>query len=167
MVQKYAAVYEMPESKRTTHDIEFQGSWSKYLSLVEFSYNNSFQATIGMAPYEALYGRKCRSPLYWDEVGEAQLIGPDIVQQTVEKIALIRQRISTAQNRQKCYADRRRRELEFKVGDEVFLKVSPFKGVVRFGKRGKLNPRFIGPFSILKRIGKAAYQLQLPTSMEG
>ncbi|OWK25887.1 hypothetical protein AJ87_49580 [Rhizobium yanglingense] len=147
--------------------LEFQGTWSKYLPLVEFSYNNSFQATIGMAPYEALYGRKCRSPLYWDEVGEAQLVGPEIIQQTAEKISTIRQRIETAQSRQKSYADQRRRKLEFSEGDEVYLKISPFKGVMRFGRKGKLNPRYIGPFPIVKRIGGLAYKLQLPTSIEG
>jgi hypothetical protein len=107
--------------------LDFKGNWINFLPLVEFAYNNSFQATIGMAPYEALYGRKCRSPLYWDEVGEKQLLGPEIVQDTKDKIALIRKRMLTAQSRQKSYADQHRRKLEFKVGDQVFLKVSPMK----------------------------------------
>ncbi|WMV55008.1 hypothetical protein MTR67_048393 [Solanum verrucosum] len=99
-----------------------------------------------MAPYEALYGRKCRSPIGWFEVGESGLIGPDLVQQTVEKVKLIQERLLRAQSRQKSYSDVRRRDLEFCVDDWVFLKVSPMKGVMRFGKKGKLSPRFIGPY---------------------
>uniref|UniRef100_A0A2N9IIP1 Integrase catalytic domain-containing protein n=1 Tax=Fagus sylvatica TaxID=28930 RepID=A0A2N9IIP1_FAGSY len=108
--------------------LNFQGSWEEHLPLIEFAYNNSFHASIGMAPYEALYGRKCRSPVCWDEVGESRLVGPEIIQITSEKIRLIRERIQTAQSRQKSYADRRRRDLEFIVGDHVFLKVKPVEG---------------------------------------
>jgi hypothetical protein len=107
--------------------LDFKGNWINFLPLVECAYNNSFQATIGMTSYEALYGHKCRSPLYWDEVGERQLLGPEIVQDTKDKIALIRRRMLTAQSRQKSYANQHRCKLEFKVGDEVFLKVSPMK----------------------------------------
>ena len=121
--------------------LDFGGRWDDHLSLVEFAYNNNYQATIGMPPYEALYGRKCRSPLYWDEVGERSLVGPDLVHQAEEKVQVIRQRMKAAQDRYKSYADKRRRPLEFEVGDHVFLKVSPTKGVVRFGVKGKLNPR--------------------------
>ncbi|OMO55593.1 reverse transcriptase [Corchorus capsularis] len=124
-------------------------------------------ASIQMAPYEALYGRKCRSPVCWDEVGERKLLGPEIVQQTVDKIQLIRERLRTAQSRQKSYADIRRRTLEFDVGDHVFLKVSPTKEVIRFGVRGKLSPRFIGPFEILEKVGEVAYRLALPPSLSG
>ncbi|XP_038983707.1 uncharacterized protein LOC120111218 [Phoenix dactylifera] len=120
-----------------------------------------------MAPYEALYGRKCRSPICWDDVGERKIMGPEIVQQTVEKIQLIRERLRIAQSRQKSYADNRRRELEFQVGDHVFLKVSPTKGVMRFGIRGKLSPRYVGPFEILERVGAVAYKLALPPSLSG
>lgn len=105
--------------------LDFKGSWIRYLPLVEFLYNNSFQGTIGMAPYEALYRRKCRSPLYWDELGERQLLGPELVQETKEKIALIGKCMLTAQSQQKSYADKHRRELEFAIGDLVYLKVSP------------------------------------------
>nr|GFD23334.1 putative reverse transcriptase domain-containing protein [Tanacetum cinerariifolium] len=98
------------------------------------------------APFEALYGRKCRSPVCWAEVGDAQLTGPEIIQETTEKIVQIKQRLQAARDRQKSYADIRRKPLEFQVGDKVMLKVSPWKGVVPFGKRGKLNPRYIGPF---------------------
>jgi hypothetical protein len=145
--------------------LDFGGNWARYLPLIEFAYNNSYQASIGMAPYEALYGRKCRSPLYWDELGERRIIGPDIVQDTIDKVAIIRQRLSTAQDRQKSYADIRRRNLEFAEGDKVFLRVAPMKGVNRFGKKGKLNPRYIGPFEILEKVGPVAYRLALPPGL--
>jgi hypothetical protein len=147
--------------------LNFKGNWINFLPLVEFAYNNSFQSTIGMAPYEALYGRKCRSPLYWDEVGEKQLLGPEIVQDTKDKIALIRKRMLTAQSRQKSYADQHRRKLEFKVGDQVFLKVSPMKGVFRFGKKGKLSPRYVGPFEVNEIVGPVAYRVALPPELAG
>ena len=120
-----------------------------------------------MAPYEALYGRPCRSPLCWTEVGESSITGPDRIRDTSEKVSLIRQRLLTAHSRQKSYADGRRRPLEFEVGDHVFLKVMPKKGVVSFGKRGKLSPRFIGPFEILERVGTVAYRLALQPNISG
>ena len=135
------------------------------IALVEFAYNNSSQASIRMAPYEALYGRPCRSPLGWTEMGGRSITGPDLIRDTSEKVSLIRQRLLTAQSRQKSYADVRHRPLEFEVGDHVFLKVMPKRGVVRFGKREKLSPRLIGPFEILERIGTIAYRLALPPSM--
>ncbi|XP_073061796.1 uncharacterized protein [Primulina eburnea] len=146
--------------------IDFPGSWDSLLPLAEFTYNNSYQATIGMAPYEALYGRKCRSPLYWDEVGERKMLGPELVQQTADVVAVIRERMKTAQSRQKSYADVRRRPLQFEIGDHVFLKIAPLKGVMRFGKKGKLSPRFIGPFEILDRVGDRAYRLALPPDLD-
>ncbi|GJY94291.1 putative reverse transcriptase domain-containing protein [Tanacetum coccineum] len=121
--------------------IDFGNGWVKHLPLVEFSYNNSYHASIKAAPFEALYGRKCRSPVCWAEVGEVQLTGPEIVQETTEKIIQVKQRMQAARDRQKSYADLKRKPMEFEVGDKVMLKVSPWKGVVRFGKRGKLNPR--------------------------
>ena len=120
-----------------------------------------------MAPYEELYGRPCRSPLCWTEVGESSITGPDLIIDTSEKVSLIRQRLLTAQSRQKSYANVRRRPLEVEVGDHVLLKVMPKRGVVRFGKRGKLSPRFIGPFEILERVGTVAYRLALPPIMIG
>jgi hypothetical protein len=120
-----------------------------------------------MAPYEALYGRKCRSPICWDDIGERKILGPEIVQHTVDKIQLIRERLRSAQSRQKSYADTRRRKLEYLVGDHVFLRVSPTKGVMRFGIKGKLSPRFIGPFEVLDRVGKVAYRLALPPMLAG
>ncbi|GJS12838.1 putative reverse transcriptase domain-containing protein [Tanacetum coccineum] len=145
--------------------IDFGKGWVKHLPLAEFSYNNSYHASIKAAPYEALYGRKCRSPVCWAEVGEAQLTGPELIQETTEKIVLIKQRMQAAQDRQKSYADRKRKPMEFEVGNRVMLKVSPWKGVVRFGKRGKLNPRYVGPFKVLAKVGKVAYRLELPQEL--
>ncbi|KAL4011015.1 hypothetical protein IC575_028057 [Cucumis melo] len=145
--------------------LEFSGSWDSHLHLMEFAYNNSFQATISMTPFEALYDKCCRSPICWGEVGEQRLMGPELVQSTNEVIQKIISRMQTAQSRQKSYADVRRKDLEFDVGDKVFLKVAPMKGVLRFKRRGKLSPRFVGPFEILERIGPVAYRLALPPSL--
>ncbi|GJT39100.1 putative reverse transcriptase domain-containing protein [Tanacetum coccineum] len=141
--------------------MDFGKGWDRHLPLVKFSYNNSYHTSIKAAPFEALYGRKCRSPICWAEVGDAQLTGPEIIHETTEKIIQIKKRIQAARDRQKSYADRRRKPLEFEVGDKVMLKVSPWKGVIRFGKRGKLNPRYIGPFKIIAKVGTVAYQLEL------
>ncbi|GKB21759.1 putative reverse transcriptase domain-containing protein [Tanacetum coccineum] len=145
--------------------IDFGNGWVKHLPLVEFSYNNSYHASIKAAPFEALYGRKCRSPVCWAEVGQVQLTGPELVQETTERIIQIKQRIQTARDRQKSYADLKRKPMEFQVGDKVMLKVSPWKWVVRFGKRGKLNPRYVGPFKVLKKVGAVAYKLELPQEL--
>ncbi|GAB2284509.1 hypothetical protein Dimus_039673 [Dionaea muscipula] len=147
--------------------LDWRGNWDDHLPLMEFSYNNSFHSSIEMAPYEALYGRKCRSPSCWTEVGERQILGPELVDEASQKIAMIRERLATAQSRQKSYADHRRRDLEFQVGDKVFLKVSPWRGTIRFGQKGKLSPRFIGPFEILDRVGVVSYRLALPPSLAG
>ncbi|GJX89207.1 hypothetical protein Tco_0341221 [Tanacetum coccineum] len=127
----------------------------------QFSYNNNYHTNIKAAPFEALYGQKCRSPVCWVEVGDAQLTGPEIIHETTEKIIQIKKRIQAERDRQKSYADRRCKPLEFQAGDKVMLKVSPWKGVIRFGKRGKLNPRYIGPFKILAKVGTVAYRLKL------
>ncbi|KAI3815477.1 hypothetical protein L1987_15146 [Smallanthus sonchifolius] len=145
--------------------IDFGGNWDSHLPLIEFSYNNSYHTSINMAPFEALYGRKCRSPICWNEIGEAQITGPKLIQETSDKIIQIRDNIRVARSRQKSYADKRRKPLEFQVGDLVLLKVSPWKGVIRFGKKGKLAPCYVGPFKILERIGKVAYKLELPPSL--
>ncbi|GJZ48187.1 putative reverse transcriptase domain-containing protein [Tanacetum coccineum] len=147
--------------------IDFKGSWDVHLPLVEFSYNNSYHSSVRCAPFEALYGRKCLSPILWTEVGEGQLIGPELVQETTEKIWQVKDRLKAARDRQKSYADKRRKPLEFSVGDYVLLKVSPWKGVVRFGKKGKLAPRFIGPFEIIEKVGPVAYRLDLPEELNG
>ncbi|KAC9449874.1 hypothetical protein E3N88_45822 [Mikania micrantha] len=147
--------------------LDFGGSWDVHLPLAEFSYNNSYHSSIKAAPFEALYGRKCRSPLCWAEVGEKQLTGTEIIQETTDKVFRIKDRLKAAMDRQKSYADNRRKPLEFQVGDRVMLKVSPWKGVVRFGNQGKLSPRYIGPFEILDRIGPVAYRLKLPSQLSG
>nr|GFA67813.1 reverse transcriptase domain-containing protein [Tanacetum cinerariifolium] len=139
--------------------------WDKHLPLVEFSYNNSYHTSIKAAPFEALYGRKCRSPICWAEVGDRQLTGPEIIHETTEKIFQIKSCIQAAHDRQKSYADVRQKPLEFQVGDKVMLKVSLWKGVIRFGKRGKLNPCYIGPFKILAKVGTVAYRLKLPEQL--
>ncbi|GJZ66131.1 putative reverse transcriptase domain-containing protein [Tanacetum coccineum] len=124
--------------------IDFGNGWVRHLPLVEFSYNNSYHASIKAAPFEALYGRKCRSPVCWAE---------------------IKQRIQASRDRQKSYANLKLKPMEFQVGDRVMLKVSPWKGVVRFGKRGKLKPRYVGPFKVLEKVRSIAYKLELPQEL--
>ncbi|GJU11743.1 putative reverse transcriptase domain-containing protein [Tanacetum coccineum] len=145
--------------------MDFGGSWDTHLPLVEFSYNNSYHTSIKCAPFKALYGRKCRSPVIWTEVGESQLIRPEIMQETTKKIIQIKERLKMGRSRQKSYADKRRKPLEFKVGDRVLLKVSPWKGVVQFGNKGKLAPRYVGPFEIVESVGLVAYRLKLPQEL--
>ncbi|GKB93034.1 putative reverse transcriptase domain-containing protein [Tanacetum coccineum] len=145
--------------------IDFGKGWDRHLPLVEFSYNNSYHTSIKATPFEALYGQKCQSPICWAEVGDAQLTGPEIVHETTKKIIQIKKRIQDARDRQKNYADRKRKPLEVEVGDKVMLKVSPWKGVIRFGKRGKLKPRYIGTFKILAKVGMLAYRLKLPEQL--
>ncbi|GJT03278.1 putative reverse transcriptase domain-containing protein [Tanacetum coccineum] len=145
--------------------IDFGKGWVNHLPLVMFLYNNSYHGSIKAAPFEALYGRKCRSPVCWAEVGEVQLTGLEIVQETTEKIIQIKQRMQATHDRQKSYADLKHKPMDFQVGDKVMLKVSPWKGVVRFGKRGKLNPRYVGPFKVLEKVGSVAYKLELPKEL--
>ncbi|GJW22267.1 putative reverse transcriptase domain-containing protein [Tanacetum coccineum] len=147
------------DSKFTSH------FWKSLNEALEFSYNNNYHTSIKAAPFEALYGRKCRSPICWAEVGDAQLTGLEIICETTEKIIQIKHRLQASRDRQRSYADKRRKPLEFQVGDKVMLKVSPWKGVIHFGKRGKLNPRYIGPFKILAKVGTVAYRLELPEQL--
>ncbi|KAL4582129.1 hypothetical protein LXL04_006670 [Taraxacum kok-saghyz] len=147
--------------------IDFGGRWDDHLPLVEFSYNNSYHSSIGMPPYEALYGRKCRTPLCWLEAGEKKLTGPDLVRATNEKIEVIQANMKVAQDRQRSYASLKQRPYDLKIGDLVMLKVSPWKGVMRFGKKGKLSPKYIGPFKILEVIGTQAFKLELPQELQG
>nr|GEV35259.1 hypothetical protein [Tanacetum cinerariifolium] len=145
--------------------IDFGGNWEVHLPLAKFSYNNSYHSSIRCAPFEALYGRKCRSPILWAEIGESSLIGPELVQETTDKVVLIKEKLKAAMNHQKSYADNRRKLLEFEVGDRVLLKVLPLKGVIHFGTKGKLVPMYVRPFKILLRIGPIAYQLRLPDEL--
>ncbi|GKE29548.1 putative reverse transcriptase domain-containing protein [Tanacetum coccineum] len=144
--------------------LDFGKGWERHLPLVEFSYNNSYRASIKAAPFEALYGRKC-PPVYWAKVGDVQITGPEIIHETTKKIVQIRQRLQVVRDQHRSYANVRRKPLEFQVGDRVMLKVSPQKGVIRFGKQGKLNPWYIGPFKILDRVGPVAYKLELPEEL--
>ena len=141
--------------------MEFRESWDTHLALMKFAYNNSYQANIDMAPFEALYGRKCRTPVCWDEVGERRLVGPELVQITLEKVNVVRDNLKIARDRHRSYADNHRRDLQFEIGDRVFLNISPWKGVLRFGKQGKISPRFIGPYEIVSKVGPVAYRLKL------
>ncbi|GJT00402.1 putative reverse transcriptase domain-containing protein [Tanacetum coccineum] len=156
---------QTPEDMLRACVINFGKGWVKHLPLAGFSYNNSYHASINAAPYEPLYGQKCRSPVCRAEVGKAQLTGPELIQETTEKIVMIKQRMQAAQDRQKSYVDRKQNPMEFEVRDRVMLQVSPWKGVIRFGKRGKLNPRYVRPFKVLAKVGKVAYRLELPPEL--
>nr|GEW44261.1 reverse transcriptase domain-containing protein [Tanacetum cinerariifolium] len=147
--------------------IDFGSSWDCRFPLVEFSYNNSYHASIKAAPYEALYERKCRSLVHRSEVGDNQLTSPELIRDTTKKIIQIKNRLLAACSCQKSYADKRAKLLEFEVGDMVLLKVSPWKGDVPFRKGGKLSLRYIGPFKILARFGPIAYTLELPEGLKG
>ena len=146
--------------------IDLEGSWDRHITLVEFVYNNSFQSSIGMAPYEALYGRKCRTPLCWTKLSEKKIIGPDMIQETEEKVKMIRERLKVTTDRQKSYADMKRKDIRYEIREKVVLKVSPWKKVMRFGKNDKLSPRFIGPYEVIEKVGPVAYRLALPPDLE-
>ena len=146
--------------------IDYEGSWDRHIPLVEFVYNNSFQSSIGMAPYEALYGRKCRTPLCWTELSEKKVIGSDLIQEIEENVKMIREILKVANDRRKSYADMKIRDIGYEIGEKVFLKVSSWKKVMRFGKKGKLSPRFIGPYEVIEKVGPVAYRLALPPELE-
>jgi hypothetical protein len=145
--------------------LQYGRSWDKSMPYVEFSYNNSYQESLKMAPFEMLYGHRCQTPLFWSEAGERKVFGPDILQEAEKQVRMVRENLCVAQSRQKSYANHRRRDLIFEVGDFVYLKVSPMRGLRHFKVRGKLAPRFIGPFKILEKRGKVAYQLELPSQL--
>ncbi|KAL0286800.1 UNVERIFIED_CONTAM: hypothetical protein Sangu_2719700 [Sesamum angustifolium] len=162
--QSKRTIYTLEDMMRACV-IEFRGNWDDHLPLMEFAYNNNFHSSIGMAPYEALYGRKCRSPICWGIEGLRQLEGPELVQQTVDKIQTIKKCLKATQDRKKSYADKHRRKMEYEIGEKVFLKVLPWRRILRFGKKGKLSPRYIGPYEILERVGPLDYRLALPTEL--
>jgi hypothetical protein len=145
--------------------LNYSDTWDECLPLAEFSCNNSYQESIKMAPFEALYGHRCRTPLNWLEPRERWFFGVDLVKETKEKVRRIQNNMKMAQSHQKSYADKRRRALVFDKGDYVYLKVSSMKGVNHFRVKGKLAPRYIGPFQILERYGKVAYRLRLPKQL--
>ncbi|WVZ93800.1 hypothetical protein U9M48_039755 [Paspalum notatum var. saurae] len=147
--------------------IQYGTRWDNCLPYAEFSYNNSYQASLKKSPFEALYGKRCRTPLFWNQTGEKQVFGPDIVQEAEQQLRIVQENLRVAQSRQRSYADVRRRDLSFKVDDHVYLKVSPMRGIRRFNMKGKLAPRYIGPFKILEKKGEVAYRLELPPSLSG
>jgi hypothetical protein len=141
--------------------------WDKHLPLAEFSYNNSYQKSIKMSPFEALYRQPCCTPLSWSESGKRVIFGPDIVIEAEEKVKQIQANILAAQSRQKSYTNKRHSPLEFKVGDHIYLRDSLMKGVCHFGMKGKLPPRYIGPYSIFDKCGPTSYQVELPVKLSG
>jgi hypothetical protein len=145
--------------------LQYGRSWDKSLPYAEFSCNNSYQESLKMAPFEMLYGRRCQTLLFWNETGEWKVFRPDILEEAEKQVHMVRENLCVAQSRQKCYANYRRRELIFEVGDYVYLKVSPMRGLRRFKVRGKLAPRFLGPFKILEKRGEVAYLLELPPQL--
>ena len=147
--------------------LDYAGGWDHNLPLAEFADNNSYHSSIEMAPYEALYGRRGRNPICWDEVGERKLSKVELIDWIVEIINKIRKRLRAAQDRHRSYADTRRKPLTFEAGDHVFLRVSPLKGSLRFGQKGKLSPRYVGPFEVLQSVGPVAYRLALPPTLQG
>jgi hypothetical protein len=142
--------------------LQYERSWDKSLPYAEFSYNNSYQESLKMTPFEMLYGRRCRTPLFWNETGERKVFRPDILQEAEKQVHMVRENLWVTQSRQKSYTDLRRRELSFEVGDFIYLKVSPMRGLRCFKVWGKLALMFIGPFKILEKRGEVAYQLEMP-----
>ncbi|GJW49025.1 putative reverse transcriptase domain-containing protein [Tanacetum coccineum] len=153
---------QTPEDMLHACVIDFGNGWVKHFPIVKFSYNNSYHTSIKAAPFEALYGRKCRSPVCWTEVGQVQLTGSKIVQETTKKVIQIKQRMQAGHDQKKNYADLKRKLMEFQVTDRVMLEVSPWKWVIRFGKRGKLYPRYVGPFKVLEEICYSDEPLAVP-----
>jgi hypothetical protein len=147
--------------------MEHQGSWDKNLPWVKFSYNNSYQESLKMAPFKALYRRRCRTPLNWIEAGERAIFGPDLIDEAKATVHHIQDNLKAAKSRQESYANKRCRPLEFEIRDHVYLWVSPMMGVKRFRMRGKLAPCYIEHFPILKKCGPVAYKLELSPSLAG
>jgi hypothetical protein len=145
--------------------LEHQESWDQNLPWAEFSYNNSYQESLKMAPFEVLYGHRCRTPLNWIEPGEKIIFGPDLVEEAKAIVRHIQDNLKAAKSRQETYANKRRRPLEFKIGNHVYLRVSPTKSVKRFGVKGKLAPCYIGSFPILEKCGTVAYKIDPPPSL--
>ena len=145
--------------------LDFPRSSDRYILLMEFSYNNTYQSSIGMALYEALYDRKFQTLVCWTDLNEHKIIGLDIVKETEEKVRVSQQRLKVASDRQSSYADLKRKDLDYEVRDKVFLKVSSWRNILRLGKKGKLGLRFIGPYEILERIEPVAYHLDLPPKL--
>jgi hypothetical protein len=147
--------------------LEHQGSWDPNLPWAEFSYNNNYQESLKMAPFEVLYGRRCRTPLNWIESREKVIFGPDLIEEAEATVRRIQDNLRATKSHQETYANRRHQPLEFEIGYHIYLRVSPMKGAKRFGMKGKLSPRYIRSFSILEKCGTVAYTLDLPPSLAG
>jgi hypothetical protein len=145
--------------------LKYGKSWDKSLPYAKFLYNNSYQASIQMALYEALYGWQCRTPFFWSQIGESQVFGPKVLKDAEKQVQMVHESLKVAQSQQKSYADKRRRDLSFEIRDFVYLKVSTMRGIRRFRVKGKLAPRYIGPFKIIDHKGEVAYQLELPPQL--
>jgi hypothetical protein len=145
--------------------LKYEKSWDKSITYAEFLYNNIYQASIKMTPFEALYGGHCRTPLFWSQTGESQVFGPEVLKDAERQVHMIMENLKVAQSCQKSYANKRRRDLSIEVGDFVYLKLSPMRGFRRFKVKGKLAQRYVGPFQILDRKGEVAYQLELPPQL--
>ena len=139
--------------------------WEDYLHLVEFAYNNGYQASAKMSPFEILYGKKCNTPVSWDNPVDRVLIGPELLQEMERTVCEVQKSLKAAQDRQKSYADCKRKHKEFCVGDHVYLRVKPKRSSLKLGSCKKLAPRFCGPFQVLERIGPVAYKLALPAHL--
>jgi hypothetical protein len=147
--------------------MEYPGSWDKNLPWAEFSYKNSYEESLKMAPFEVLYKCRCHTPHNWIEPGEKVIFGPDIIDEAEAMVHRIQDNLKAAKSRQESYANKRHRPLEFEVGDHVYLKVSSMKGVKSFGVKEKLSPHYIEPFPILEKCEIVAYKLELPPSLVG
>jgi hypothetical protein len=145
--------------------LEHQGSWDQNFPWAEFSYNNSYQESLKITPFEVLYRCQCRTPLNWIELGEKVIFGPDLVEEAEATVRRIQDNLKAVKSRQETYANKRHQSLEFEVGNHVYLRVSTMKGVKRFGVKGKLASRYIRPFPILKKCGSVAYKHDLPPSL--
>jgi hypothetical protein len=153
------------EDMLSAYALQHGSSWDKSLPYAEFSYNNSYQATLKVSLFETLYGRKCKTPLFLDQTRGRQFFGPELIQEAEEQVRIIQENLRVAQTRQRSYTDNRRRPLEFEEEDYVYLKVSPLRGMRRFKVKGKLSPRFIGSFRVFRQVGEMAYQLKLPDNL--
>eukprot|EP00253_Pinus_taeda_P028062 PITA_28062 len=155
-------VNQVLEDMLRIYVMDQQSHWEKYLPLVEFAYNNSYHSLIEMPPFEALYGRSCRTPLSWDRLEDRVIIGPELIHEMEEQVRQIRQRLKEVQDIQKSYDDAHRTDRRYELGDHVFIRIKPNKSTIQFGKGTKLSPRFIGPFKFVERVGPIAYRLALP-----
>jgi hypothetical protein len=139
--------------------------WEDYLHLVEFAYNNGYHTSLKMSPFEELYGKKCNTPVSWDNLADRAVIGLDLLKEMEDQMIKIKENLKDVEDRQKSYADSNRTHREFKVGDHVFLKVRTNRSSLKLRSCTKLAARFCRPFEIMERIGLVAYMLALPASM--